>query len=80
MCVQLDLFSNVSQSEPLKVLTEGEFVEMVRRADIESEVSNIDPCRKCRYNGMCDSDDCAMKGFSLDSKIRPKGYSYKYGF
>ena len=80
MCVQLDLFSGVSLQEPLEVLAESEFQEMAQRAGIEDEVVNYDPCRKCRYNGLCDSDECAMKGFRLDSKVAPKGFSYRYGF
>lgn len=41
---------------------------------------NYNPCSKCRYNGLCDADECAMKGFQLDSKVPAKGYSWKYGF
>lgn len=26
----------------------------------------LDPCVQCRYCGLCDGDDCAMKCFSLD--------------
>lgn len=80
MCVQLNLFNGVSLQEPIEVLTESKFQEMVKRADIADVVVNLDPCSKCRYYGLCDSDECAMKGFRLDSKVRPKGYSYKYGF
>ena len=80
MCVQLDLFSGVSLSEPIEALSESEYLEMVKRADIADAVTNYNPCRKCRYSGLCDSDDCAMHSFSLDSKVAPKHYSYKYGF
>ena len=80
MCVQLDLFSGVSLQEPFEALSESEFMEMVKRADIADAVTNYDPCRKCRYSCLCDSDDCAMHCFSLDSKKAPKGYSYVYGF
>lgn len=80
MCVQLDLFSGVSLQEPIEALSESEFQEMAKRADIADVVVNHDPCCKCRYSGLCDSDNCAMKGFSLDSKKAPKGYSYVYGF
>lgn len=80
MCVQLDLFSGVSLQEPIEALTESEYQEMVKRADIADAVVNHDPCSKCRYYGLCDSDECVMKGFSLDSKVAPKSYSYKYGF
>ena len=80
MYVQLNLFNSVSLQEPIEALSESEFMEMVKRADIADAVTNYDPCRKCRYSGLCDSDECAMKGFSLDSKKAPKGYSYVYGF
>lgn len=29
------------------------------------------PCVKCRYRGMCDSDDCAMHNFDLDVNVSP---------
>lgn len=80
MSVQLDLFSGVSLQEPIEALSESEFQEMAKRADIADVVVNHDPCCKCRYSGLCDSNECAMKGFSLDSKKAPKGYSYVYGF
>lgn len=31
----------------------------------------VDPCVKCRYRGMCDSDDCAMHNFELDVNVSP---------
>ena len=80
MCVKLDLFSGVSLQEPVEALSESEFQEMAQRAGIVDAVACCDPCIKCRYNGLCDSDECAMKGFRLDSKVAPKGFSYKYGF
>lgn len=80
MCVQLDLLSGVSLQEPFEALTESEFQEMAQRQGIAEEVVSYDPCGKCRYYGLCDSDECAMKGFSLDRKVAPKGFSYKYGF
>lgn len=80
MCVQLDKFHDVSLQEPIEALSENEFNEMVKRADIADAVVNHDPCWRCKYNGLCDSDECAMKGFSLDSRKAPKGYSYKFGF
>lgn len=27
-----------------------------------------DPCKKCGFNGLCDSDDCGKKGFRLFAK------------
>lgn len=80
MCVQLDLFSGVSLQEPIEVLSESEFKEMIKRADIADAVIGHNPCCGCRYAGLCDPDDCAMYGFSLDSKKAPKGFSYVYGF
>ena len=69
MCVQLNLFNDVSLQEPIEALSESEFQEMVKRADIADAVYNRNPCSKCRYAGLCDSDDCAMHGFNLDSKV-----------
>lgn len=80
MCVQLSLFDCVSLQEPFEALTESEFQEMVKRADIADAVVSHDPCSRCKYFGMCDSDECAMKGFKLDRNVSPKGYSYVYGF
>lgn len=80
MCVQLDLFTRDSVSGVIDPLTESEFNEMLKHNDLEGVLPKCDPCRKCRYIGMCDADECAMKGFKLDSQVRPKGYSYKYGF
>lgn len=80
MSVQLNLFSGVSLTEPIEVLSEIEFRDMAQRADITDAVVGRDPCRMCRYSGLCDSDECAMKGFHLDSKVSPGRYSYKYGF
>ena len=69
MCVKLDLFSGRSMQEPIEFLSESEFQEMAQRADIADVVVSYDPCPKCRYFGLCDSDDCAMHGFRLDSKV-----------
>lgn len=80
MCVQLNLFNSVSLQEPIEALSEIEFMEMAKRADIADAVANFDPCCKCRYIGMCDSDDCAMHGFKLDSNKSTRNYSWKYGF
>lgn len=80
MCVQLDLFSGVSLQEPIEALSESEYLEMIKRADIVDAVVSHNPCPKCRYFGICDPDDCAMHGFRLDSKKAPKGYCYVYGF
>lgn len=80
MCVQLDLFSGVSLQEPLEVLAESEFQEMVKHADIADVVVSYNPCPNCRYYGLCDTDDCAMKGFKLDSNKGTRFYSSQYGF
>ncbi len=80
MCVQLDLFSGVSLQEPIEALTESEYLEMVKRADIADAVVGRDPCSSCGYSGLCDSDECAMKCNRLDSRKAPKGYSRVYGF
>ena len=28
---------------------------------------NLNPCKECPMKGLCDSDECGMKGFPLDS-------------
>ena len=71
MCVQVDLFSRDSVSGVIVPLTESEFNEMLRRNDLDGILPKYDPCRKCRYFGMCDSDDCAMLGFHIDSRKAP---------
>jgi hypothetical protein len=30
-----------------------------------------DPCILCRYQGICDPDDCAMHNFELDVNVSP---------
>lgn len=80
MCVQLDLISGVSLQEPIGALSESEFREMAQRADIVDAVVDYNPCSKCRYNGLCDSDECAQKSFRLDSKKSPINKSWSYGF
>lgn len=37
----------------------------------------LDPCAQCRYRGLCDSDDCAMKCFSLDMKHAPTARGWR---
>lgn len=78
MCVQLDLFTGVSLQEPIEALTESEYLEMVKRADIAEAVVSYDPCPNCRYYGLCDSDECAMKGFRLDSKSQLRKSYYEW--
>ena len=80
MCVQLSLFDGVSLQEPIEVLSESEFREMAQRADIAEVVVSYDPCPLCQYYGLCDSDECAMKGFQLDSKVATRSVRYKEGF
>lgn len=77
MCVQLNLFNDISLQEPIEALSESEFNEMVMRADIADAVYGHNPCSKCRYSGICDSDDCAMHGFRLDSKVSLKHKRYE---
>ena len=78
MCVQLDLFSGVSLQEPFEALTEDTYLEMVKRSGIADAVINFDPCPKCCYFGLCDSDDCAMHGFKLDSRKPLKSTYYEW--
>ena len=37
----------------------------------------IDPCVQCRYCGLCDGDDCAMKCFSLDMRHAPSARGWR---
>lgn len=34
-------------------------------------VPPVNPCILCRYQGMCDPDDCAMHNFELDVNVSP---------
>lgn len=68
MSVQLDLFTGRSLQEPIGALSENEFREMAQRQGIVDAVIDYNPCSKCRYFGLCDSDECAMKCYRLDSK------------
>ena len=80
MAVQLDLFTGVSLQVPFEVLDEESFVEMAKRQDVSEVVFDIDPCKGCRYQGLCDSDECALKLYRLDSRKSTKNKSWKYGF
>lgn len=42
------------------------FADMCRRADLGFMLDMFDPCLSCPYNGLCDSDECAVKCFRLD--------------
>lgn len=80
MSVQLDLFSGVSLQVPFEVLDENTFAEMAKRQDVADVLVGKDPCQGCRYQGLCDSDECAQKLFLLDSKKSPINKSWSYGF
>ena len=80
MAVQLDLFTDVSLRVPFEVLDEESFVEMAKRQGFVEEVVIIDPCKGCRYQGLCDSDECALKLYRLDSKESTDYKSWDYGF
>ena len=36
------------------------------------EIFNIDPCRACPMAGLCDSSECGMHLFSLDTNRAPR--------
>lgn len=38
--------------------------------------SRLNPCTQCRYRGLCDSDECAMKCFSLDMNQAPSDWGW----
>lgn len=39
--------------------------------------SRLNPCTQCRYRGLCDSDECAMKCFSLDMNHAPNKWGWE---
>lgn len=80
MAVQLDLFQGVSLQVPIEVLDEETFVEMAKRQDIEEVIVGKDPCKGCRYQGLCDSDECGQKLYRLDTKKSIINKSWRYGF
>lgn len=53
----------------LEVMTHNEFVAALHRQDLDGLM--LDPCKRCRYRGICDSDECAMHGYELDSNNPP---------
>lgn len=65
MCVQIDLFSGVSQVEPFEALSESEFQEMAHRAGIAEEVVYNGPCRLCPQNYLCDGDICSYQAIGF---------------
>lgn len=34
--------------------------------------NNFNPCRACPMAGLCDSDECGMKLYSIDTNKAPK--------
>lgn len=58
MVIQLDLFDGVQHAAhtPSQVTT----------SDAEARLV-FNPCTCCRYLGLCDSGECAMKCFPLDA-------------
>lgn len=41
------------------------------------ESSRLNPCTQCRYRGLCDDDECAMKCFSLDMNHAPTARGWR---
>lgn len=80
MAIQLDLFEGVCTYYPQGMVGARDYDEMAERQGILSEIVNFNPCSKCRYNGICDEDECAMKEYKLDSKKSTINKSWKYGF
>lgn len=39
---------------------------------MKTTAQQLDPCRACPMAGLCDSDECGMKLFYLDSNRAPK--------
>lgn len=40
---------------------------VVPNPQVEPHRAYIDPCKACPMAGLCDSDECGMKGFPIDS-------------
>lgn len=54
-------------------------VEVVARLGA-SRAQIFDPCVQCRYCGLCDDDECAMKCFPLDMNHAPTARGWRrYG-
>lgn len=62
IAVQLDLFTGREVAPSFEGARDYEDAAM--RAGILDLILN--PCAKCSYCGICDSDDCAMHLFDLD--------------
>ena len=44
---------------------------MQMMAAFNRRIIPVNPCVKCRYRGMCDTDNCAMHLFDLDVNKSP---------
>ena len=66
-------FQSETSAPSVSVLSEPappQVVEVVAR--LGSDWGQIlDPCVRCRYCGLCDDDECAMKCFPLDMDHAP---------
>lgn len=49
--------------------------ERERLGSMNSSV--VDPCVFCQYQGICDTDECAMKCFSLDMNEAPNWWGWE---
>ena len=49
--------------------------ERERLGSMNSSV--VDPCVFCQYQGICDTDECAMKSFSLDMNEAPNWWGWE---
>lgn len=75
-------FQSEASAPSVSVLSEPappQVVEVVARLGA-SRAQIFDPCVQCRYCGLCDGDDCAMKGFRLDMDHAPSARGWRrYG-
>lgn len=66
-------FQSEASAPSVSVLSEPappQVVEVVAR--LGSEWGRmLNPCVQCRYQGLCDDDDCAMLRFSIDMRHAP---------
>lgn len=68
-----------AQTQSFRVLSEPappQVVEVIACLGSEWE-NHLDPCVQCRYRGLCDSDDCAMKCYRLDMNHAPTAREWK---
>lgn len=72
--VAADSSANVCAADMVAVTNES-----APRADAVDCLGSsvLNPCTQCRYRGLCDSDECAMKCFPLDMNHAPTVWGWE---